>query len=242
MRNTVLTRPRSTMLLVKGHLGNCHDVRRLAAAFVTTRYCIVSDYNILWKEGMAAELLRVAKLDPAPFIVVPSIDEVEHSPGLRPEQWQAHITEGEADHHPVTFLQLRDQGPGYPLVAKEYKELPNAGARGWNAAKVPPLADPAVSYTDLAEPHIMLINMEMMHEASLSLWPHHLFSRSFYAVSFYATITFGPKAMMSAFQAPAYYMLYNTFTTYTDVIMYIYRWDPASNADYSQVSREGAWL
>ena len=228
------------MLLVKGHLGNFHDVRRLAFSFVTTRYCIFSDYDILWKEGMAAELLRVAKLDPAPFIVVPAIDEVERSPGLRPEQWQAHITVEEVDHHPVTFLKMRDQGPGYPLLATEYKKRPSTSAYGWSAAKVPPLADPTVTFTDLVEPHSMLINVGMMREAGLSqytLWRHNHFTRSYYTVSFHATLTFGPGAMMSALKAPAYYMLYNTFTTFADVIMFIYRWEPALNAEFSQVRR-----
>jgi hypothetical protein len=230
------------MLLVKGRLGNFHDVRRLSASFVTTRYAIFTDYDILWKDGLAAELLKRAKtMQPTPFIVIPFIKEVEHSPGLRPEKWQSHEAEGEIDHHPTTYLQLHDQGPGYPLKAVQYHEPPPEArvGRGWGAARFETSSDPAVAYTDLVEPHTMLINMDMMRGAGISaeqFWASRLYARSYYHVSFAASLHFGHQSQVTALTAHALYMLYTCFTTYSDVIMFNYRWAPVENAIHSQVS------
>ena len=245
IRDIVQRRPRSTMLLVKGELGNVHDTRRLAVSYVDVRYCILADYDILWKEGMAAELLRVAKtLQPPPFIVLPAIDEIERVPGLRPEKWQAHGAVGEHDHKPVTLLHFRDQGPDLPLVVQEMPEAPDprADKAGWGVAAHPGPTDPATAHTDLAEPHLMLLNLDMMREAGMSreqLWHTDLFARSFYSVSFNAIATFGYTAIATAFDALASFMLYPCWTSFSDIIMFIYRWDPVFNADYSQVRCRG---
>jgi hypothetical protein len=230
------------MLLVKGRLGNVHDLRRLSFHYITTPYAIFADYDILWKPNMAAEMLRLSKtLQPAPFVVLPGIDEVEHSPGLRPEAWQAYIEVGaDSKHHPTAFFKLVDQGPNLPLTAMIYDDPPRSARRdpGWGSARLRPPKDTTAVYTDLSEPHAVLINIDMMREANVSpdeLWASRLFGRSHYPVSILAITRFGLTSQVHALRANALYMLYSTFTTFADVILYNYRWCPAENAIHAQV-------